>query len=73
MGITDSIFSNNIAYEGGVIVLDQRGILVAKAITMTWNIAISSGGCMLARTNSWFKIENSFFKQNLAYGQSSVI
>eukprot|EP00347_Sterkiella_histriomuscorum_P023840 403333206 len=73
LDLTDSIFENNIAYDGGVILLDNSATMTAEYIKMNYNIVINQAGCILARTNSYFIIFNSQFSQNIANVSSSVV
>eukprot|EP00347_Sterkiella_histriomuscorum_P017660 403348489 len=73
LDLTDSIFENNIAYDGGVIILDNSATMTAEYIEMSYNLVINQAGCILARTNSYFSIINSMFNQNIANVSSSVV
>eukprot|EP00347_Sterkiella_histriomuscorum_P001563 403371552 len=73
LDLTDSIFENNIAYDGGVIILDNSATMIAEYIEMNYNLVINQAGCILARTNSYFSIINSQFSQNIANVSSSVV
>ncbi|CDW79375.1 UNKNOWN [Stylonychia lemnae] len=73
MNLTNTQFTENIANEGGVITLDNGGILIGVYLIMSYNEAASSGGCIIARTNSYFQIKESQFLNNFANDSSSVI